>query len=253
MVSSETTTGELSPDANTKRPRRSANSVLRDLAPQEGVTVKLSPYRSGPEAIFLEEPNWEIKYRKAAAERDQWQDRVFMLEERLEQAEKRLAGDPSGSTCAVPGCSIAKSNVTEMPLCLIHLESAYDDVWAMWREDRKHRPERVPVKIAAQLSDRDRPWAVCYIAMGDRVKIGRTVDLAKRMRTFSAHPDQLLAVEPGVRIGNTDRERQRHREFAQWRVPGTELFERNPALDAHIETVVSTFGEPQQYLDAKPA
>ena len=107
-------------------------------------------------------------------------------------------------------------------------------------------PKKVPADIRRRLAER--PWVVYYIAMGDRVKIGRSANLAERMKSLYVQPDQLLAVEPGVTVNGVNREIQRHREFAQWRMVGTELFEKSEELSLHIEQVVATFGDPHRYI-----
>ena len=38
------------------------------------------------------------------------------------------------------------------------------------------------------------------------------------------------------------------REFAEWRIPGTELFTPNAALHRHIQTAVALFGDPSQHV-----
>lgn len=73
---------------------------------------------------------------------------------------------------------------------------------------------------------------VYYLRFVDRVKIGTTTRLAKRL-TEIPH-DELLATEPGgPRV-----ERERHQQFADARVSGmTEWFYRSPALLEHIASL----------------
>lgn len=86
--------------------------------------------------------------------------------------------------------------------------------------------------------------AVYYILMNDWVKIGTTVNLARRLRTFAVHPDALLAVEPG----SYAREAERHTQFRHLRQKRTELFKLDAKLQAHIDAVRATFGDPKQFL-----
>jgi excisionase family DNA binding protein len=73
---------------------------------------------------------------------------------------------------------------------------------------------------------------VYYLQFAGRVKIGTTGRLRQRLE--SVPHDELLAVEPGdARI-----ERQRHRQFAQYRISG-EWFQSAPPLMAHIATLKS--------------
>ena len=92
------------------------------------------------------------------------------------------------------------------------------------------------------------PWVVYYIQVGENIKIGRTTNLLRRMQALCAQPEQVLAVEPGVVVDGVNREIERHREFAEWRIPGTELFTPNAALHRHIQTAVAMFGDPSQHV-----
>lgn len=83
---------------------------------------------------------------------------------------------------------------------------------------------------------------VYYIQFAEHIKIGTTTSLARRMTTFSAHPDSLLAVEPG----GTVLERIRHRMFAADRVKGRELFRPSDELLEHITHVRAQHGDPKQ-------
>lgn len=79
---------------------------------------------------------------------------------------------------------------------------------------------------------------VYYVRLGDRVKIGTTVDLTSRLNSFRtvymADDIELLATEPGDGL----LERERHREFAAERLDARhELFNPSPRLLAHIESV----------------
>lgn len=68
---------------------------------------------------------------------------------------------------------------------------------------------------------------VYYARIGNRVKIGTTIDLKQRMS--SLNPEQLLATEPG----GPQLEAQRHGEFAQLRTHG-EWFRLEDPLTGHI-------------------
>lgn len=68
---------------------------------------------------------------------------------------------------------------------------------------------------------------VYYMALGNRVKIGTSKNLAKRILTFN--PEDCLAFEPGGR----KLERDRHDQFNHLRVVG-EWFAQSPELVQHI-------------------
>jgi hypothetical protein len=80
----------------------------------------------------------------------------------------------------------------------------------------------------------ERDSIVYYIRLtGDRIKIGWTTDLNKRLVTFRARAADVLAIEPGGR----SLEAQRHRQFGHCRIGRSEDFNEDPALLAHIESL----------------
>ena len=80
----------------------------------------------------------------------------------------------------------------------------------------------------------ERDSVVYYIRLtGDRIKIGWTTDLNKRLVTFRARAADVLAIEPGGR----SLEAQRHRQFGHCRIGRSEDFNEDPALLAHIESL----------------
>lgn len=80
----------------------------------------------------------------------------------------------------------------------------------------------------------DRDSIVYYIRLtGDRIKIGWTTDLNKRLAAFRARASDVLAIEPGGR----SLEAQRHRQFGHCRIGRSEDFNEDPALLAHIESL----------------
>lgn len=69
---------------------------------------------------------------------------------------------------------------------------------------------------------------VYYLRYRDRIKIGTTANPVQR---FAALPhDEVLAFERGDRM----LEHRRHEQFAALRIPGTEWFETDEALLAHV-------------------
>jgi hypothetical protein len=76
---------------------------------------------------------------------------------------------------------------------------------------------------------------VYYVRVGEMVKIGTTVNLARRMPEVGA--SGALAVEPG----DANRESERHRQFAELRRPKTELFSLDHGLAGHIAEIRAKF------------
>ncbi|MDG3012161.1 GIY-YIG nuclease family protein [Rhodococcus sp. D2-41] len=84
---------------------------------------------------------------------------------------------------------------------------------------------------------------VYYARIGDRIKIGYSKDVRRRMRAYP--PDtQLLAVHPGSK----DTERQMHHRFAHCLADGREWFTPDTSLADHIESVVAEHGEPTDHI-----
>lgn len=212
-----------------------------------------SPYGNSPEDALLYDRNWQAEYRELQSELEGWVRHARALESKLAKAEDQLVASADLDTCSVPGCTTRRAEYARIPLCDIHCVLAWTDQRRAWEHAVTYNPGAVPVEIREQLVGGARPWVVYYIRFGENVKIGRTTNLVRRMRAFCSVHDQLLAVEPGVVVDGLDRETQRHREFAELRIPGTELFVPNDALREHIATVVATFGDPQQYLTPEAA
>lgn len=108
---------------------------------------------------------------------------------------------------------------------------------ARWRaEDERYEAEKAALR-------QDRDGFVYYMRIGDRLKIGYSVDVRRRMRAYPPE-SKLLAVEPGDR----DLERSRHQQFRASLTHGREWFTPTADLIEHIETVVSDHGEPPRSM-----
>lgn len=79
---------------------------------------------------------------------------------------------------------------------------------------------------------------VYYIRFKNQVKIGTSATV--RSRIASLPHDEVLAFERGDRT----RERQRHEQFAAYRIVGTEWFHVHPELDAHIAQLAEGVSDP---------
>lgn len=73
---------------------------------------------------------------------------------------------------------------------------------------------------------------VYYIAVGDRVKIGASINPASRALALSLRPENVAATEQG----GFPKERERHEQFAHLRISG-EWFRAEPDLMAHIASL----------------
>lgn len=83
---------------------------------------------------------------------------------------------------------------------------------------------------------------VYYLRFRDRIKIGTTANPAQR---FAALPhDEVLAFERGDRA----LEQRRHAQFAALRIPGTEWFETDAGLLAHVDALRGGHPDPWALL-----
>lgn len=103
------------------------------------------------------------------------------------------------------------------------------------REDERYEAEKAALR-------QDREGFVYYLKVGDRLKIGYSVDVKRRMRAYPPG-SQLLAVEPGDR----DLERQRHHQFAGSLMDGREWFRPTPDLIELVQELVQVYGEPKRF------
>lgn len=84
-------------------------------------------------------------------------------------------------------------------------------------------------RILHNLPQRETTSVVYYIKFADRVKIGFTTNLVKRLQAIPH--DEVLATEPGL----MDLERARHQQFSDLRVVG-EWFKYEEPLVSHIKS-----------------
>jgi len=97
--------------------------------------------------------------------------------------------------------------------------------------DPRHNPEPPPL--------------IYYIQFGDRIKIGTTTHLWRRLGELPC--DQLLAVEPG----DSGLERERHRQFARYRLTCRgEWFRDCQPIRHHIGQLCRMYGNPAGRRDA---
>jgi hypothetical protein len=187
--------------------------------------------------------------------------------------QERLNRQTKGITaCLWPGCDPASfrpfrhqsgyvSYSRVGPLCYYHADLITDAVFERrgataerWREMMK------PGSYTNEVQKRDKaarhirqlekadefrgdmPGFVYYLRVGERIKVGYSVDVKRRMRQYPPGCT-LLAVEPGDR----DLERKRHQQFRGSLLDGREWFRPTPDLMELVDEVVSVHGEPKQF------
>ena len=83
------------------------------------------------------------------------------------------------------------------------------------------------------------PGWIYYLLVGDRIKIGYSTDVKRRLRQYP--PDSpLLALHPGTKTLEHDM----HVKFAGCKAAGREWFLDTPEIRQHITQVINDFGEP---------
>lgn len=147
-------------------------------------------------------------------------------------------------TCAVAHCDRPQASevACEVPLCLSHFRYSHE-MWLLYLDTCQLD---TPAGVAPEDLTRtcrlitEGESVVYYIAMNGRVKIGTTANLARRLRGLYAQPEDVLAIE----MGDRTLEASRHQQFAHYRVPGTELFDRCGVLDELIDDLRRRVPDP---------
>jgi len=116
-----------------------------------------------------------------------------------------------------------------VPLCAVHsLQIALAVVPGVLRDQMAS--EAQPVEMDHLLQGGHDP-VVYFITHGDRVKIGFTSNLKKRINGLTLRPDSVLL----VLTGGPDLERALHARFAADRFDDTEWFQLSPQIKRYIE------------------
>lgn len=190
----------------------------------------------------------------------------------VSKSERLNRQTPTVIECAWPGCKDdlkpfvhrESGNVLRIrvgPLCLAHADAVADAVLedrlrmadfehhemnhqhfdAERREqDQRRRSERRRSADAAFRGEQ--PGYVYYVEVGERIKVGYSVDVRRRMRAYPPG-SVLLAVEPG----SPDLERQRHRELAGCLLDGREWFRPDGVVLRQVAKVVDQHGDPSRF------
>lgn len=130
-------------------------------------------------------------------------------------------------------CGATPADDMPFPICTRHALQVYRVI----REEIKRAlvvEERVPHRRLARDRERDAGSLVYYLALpGDRIKIGTTTNLPQRLNALRADRAWVLATEPG----GVSVERQRHRQFAAYRIGQREDFRDVPKLREWIDAL----------------
>lgn len=123
---------------------------------------------------------------------------------------------------------------------------AHHDINAEYDEMRRREQEKARQRQEQEAITRKQLGGhlgfVYYLEVGERIKVGFSADLKRRMRQYPPG-SRLLAIEPG----DYDVELRRHRQFVGSKTEGREWFRPTSDLLEHIATLVAQHGEPKRY------
>jgi hypothetical protein len=110
-----------------------------------------------------------------------------------------------------------------------------------WAQAGAEIQAQYDAELAARRQGRE--GFVYYIQVDERIKVGFSTDVKRRMRAYPP-ASKLLAVEPGDR----DLEKQRHRQFKGSLAYGREWFTPTQDLRDHIDALLSEHGAPPRHM-----
>lgn len=135
--------------------------------------------------------------------------------------------------CCWPSCEVEASARASLPLCDRHMIRVYREVEGIMKGASTAEMLRAIDGIIDEgKATRSKPGFVYIIQFSDRVKIGFTEDLARRLKELPH--DRVLAVTPG----SLTTEKQFHRRFEHLRIRG-EWFQAAPDLLNFAHTLPS--------------
>lgn len=149
--------------------------------------------------------------------------------------------------CVFGGCR-ERSSYHQMPICREHAAQA-------WLAFEQVEPEQYKRLIRGETADvaaetraakaehqetkrlsAHRAGTIYYLRIADRIKIGFTTDLYRRMGQYPPN-SEILATHPGTPIV----ERDMHQRFSRHLADGREWFHPHGELDAHILQVQAQY------------
>ena len=158
------------------------------------------------------------------------------------------------TSCAWPDCdkstpeSFAATRIGV--LCVDHAWSHYDamNAYLTWPPDdteaaKELRARQVDLESPTpeEAEAKKQGW-VYYLRVGEQIKIGFSVDVKRRMRSYPPG-SKLLAVEPGTK----KLELGRHRQFVQHLDAGREWFRPDEELLTHIKKMYDVHPQPADF------
>jgi hypothetical protein len=171
---------------------------------------------------------------------------------------RRVRGDASDRAirrtlvCQMPKCTreVIRLGGESLGICYRHATDI-DEYFRIIGEDFQNQLSQV-ARIEKQAwreeqgrkqaeSRKIEPGWIYYIQVVDRIKIGYTVDLKRRLKQYP--PDTpLLAMHPGTK----QLESEMHAKFSGSKAAGREWFLDTAEIREHIREVIAQFGEPDR-------
>lgn len=162
---------------------------------------------------------------------------------------------PRAKRCVWPDCG--QRRYQDLAICIDHiltvlkaagtpprkdapiLLAAHDDAWQRARAEQARADEAAARYRATR---RDQPGWIYYILTDDKVKIGYSSDITKRLRAYPPG-SEILAVHPGTLA----LEKQIHSDFDAHRVAGREWFRPHDEILNHCARVRDEHGDPSRF------
>jgi hypothetical protein len=220
----------------------------------EPVEIESDPWQLEAQAREMRE-RAEEQFR-AALDRLPPEERTAFWNAKFARKRRRERNIARTQFCQLPGCIelTAKLAGRSLGVCDWHAmqcaqwfaivtdEHEQEMLKASVISARIHRERKASKDEAKRLErKRNEPGWIYYVLVGERVKIGWTTDVKKRLLQYP--PDSpLLAMHPGTKAT----ERDMHVKFAGSRAAGREWFLDTPELRRHIDDVIAQFGEPDR-------
>lgn len=218
----------------------------------EPVKIETEPWRLEQQARELREKS-QAQFEEAVSKLSS-DERIAFSNAR--NVKRRSRSIERSAICLLPGCeamtiklagrSLGICDLHAMPVAHWWAISVDENQQMMLNAgvlaDRLHR-ERAEKKAEERRAEtrRTTPGWIYYIQVGERIKIGYSVDPRQRLRQYP--PDTpLLALHPGT----MQLESEIHSQFTGSRIAGREWFLDTPEIRDHIAAVIDEFGEPDR-------
>lgn len=157
---------------------------------------------------------------------------------------------PGGGTMENRYGVLCDVHAVDVAIAVVQEQRDHNRMWEFFKQqsteqavrvaEMRAEEERYEAEKAALRQDRE--GFVYYLRVGERIKVGYSVDVKRRMRAYPPG-SELLAVEPG----DKKLEHKRHRQFAASLVDGREWFSPTADLMELIDEIFRVYGNPKRF------